>query len=251
MKKSTAVRKVLPLIGLSMLIGAVLMLWPAEKHTEAAQGSPALPAAPVTLYLPLVMKNFVPSIHGLVTQNGVPAAGITVTLQLSQTLEYSPIMTQTTASDGTYHFFNAPVLTGGQRYLVQYLRPSLTTPTLRSWSTRSFGTYSQGQDKVAGDFDLADVTLLQPSADVTITLPFTFTWTMRPSSPTDSYKLQMNDPISGAVWWTSGDLGHVGNYPLSTLPPGINPGATAVWSVLPIAPDGGSGRSSTRRVTFQ
>jgi hypothetical protein len=251
MEKGTVVRHVFPVIALSALIGAVLMLWPVEKRTEAAQGSPALPAQAVTLYLPLVMKNFTPSIYGLVTLNGAPAAGITVTLQFSSTVSFSAIMTQTTSSDGMYQFVNAPSLAPGQRYLVQYVRPSGTTNTLRSWSTKSLTSYTQGENKAAGDFDIADVTLLQPPADVTITLPYTFTWNVRPASPTDTYKLQMNDPTTGQAWWTSLDLGYSGSYALDTLPPGISLGVLTTWSVLPIAPDGGNGRSSTRKATFQ
>lgn len=251
MKKSTLVRHTFPLIALSLLIGAVLMLWPVEMGTEAAPGSVALPAQPVKLYLPLVMKNFTPSIYGLVTRNGAPAAGITLTLQFYNGTAYSPIMTQTTPSGGAYQFVNAPSLAAGQRYLVLYERPSGVTNTLRSWSTKSFSSYVQGENKAAGDFDIADVALLQPPADVTITVPYTFTWTVRPASPTDTYKLQMNDPTTGQVWWTSPDLGHSGSYLLNALPPGINHGVLTTWSVLPVAPDGGNGRSSTRKVTFQ
>ncbi|MGB4868478.1 MAG: hypothetical protein WBP47_00450, partial [Candidatus Promineifilaceae bacterium] len=74
--------------------------------------------------------------------------------------------------------------------------------------------------------------------------PYTFHWTPRPASTTDSYEFNLfdyddNDPY----FYTDPPLGYVGAFTLLSLPPGFAPGVYYVWDIWVYCPDGGYGIS--------
>ncbi|MCP4542820.1 MAG: hypothetical protein GY832_37335, partial [Chloroflexi bacterium] len=83
-------------------------------------------------------------------------------------------------------------------------------------------------------------------------LPYTFQWTRRTSTPSDSYELNLFDPADNDPWWwTYPALGYVDSYTLAGLPAGFAIGTQYGWNVWVYGPDGGAGISYYyRSVTF-
>jgi hypothetical protein len=85
-----------------------------------------------------------------------------------------------------------------------------------------------------------------------VALPYTFQWTRRPASPSDTYEFDLYDPADGdPYFYTDPPLGYVGSYTLSGLPARFRRGTQYAWEVWVYSPDGGYGISyDTRLVTF-
>jgi hypothetical protein len=233
---------------LVLAVGIAALLWPAGNQAKVAQAY--APAPTFRTFLPFISK-MLPGISGSVNLNGAPAAGVSLNLQFYNGTSTATAMTTNTHSDGGYQFLGAASLAKGQHYYVQYSRPSSVTDTLRTWSTASITTYVTGGNIVAGNFDIADIPLVQPSAIATVTLPATFQWTVRPATPSDNYFFELKVP-SQPTTWTSPALGYVGTYVLSaTLPTGFTTGVQYQWFVKVTSPDGGTGTTSSQKVTFQ
>lgn len=166
----------------------------------------------------------------------------------------STIMTTTTAADGAYTFIGAPSLTAGQWYYVGYTNSGLDPTRLFSWSTRTLTSYTAGSDVNIGNFDIAAISLVAPGNGATVSLPATFQWTPRPGSSSDSYEVELYDPVDFDPFWiTYPYLGYVGSYTLNSLPTGFSTGAQYVWNIAVNSADGGFGSpltSSQRYVTF-
>ncbi len=233
---------------LALAVGLAALLWPAGNQAKVAQAY--APSITSKVFLPFISK-MLPGISGSVTFNGAAAGNVSVNLQFYNGTSTATAMTTNTGSDGSYQFLGAASLAKGQHYYVQYTRPSLVTDTLRTWSTASITTYVAGGNILAGNFDIADIPLVQPTAIATVTLPATFQWTVRPATPSDNYFLELKVPGLPTTW-TSPSLGYVGTYVLSApLPTGFTTGVQYDWFVKVTSPNGGTGTTAAQRVTFQ
>lgn len=151
------------------------------------------------VYLPIILLQR-SVISGHVTQNGSPLVGAPVSLQWVAPGFMHPGTLKRTVTDenGNYQFVNVrstmtSTLGQGERYRAA-IYGDLT------WYTPLI-TYTAGTDYSFKPVDTTSITLLDPPADTTITLPYTFTWTVRPDSPTDSYGVNF--------FWAPGILGEV------------------------------------------
>ena len=181
-------------------------------------------AFPYSVYLPLIRNYRPPSgIYGTVTDNGLPAAGVQLTLLRSG---YA-LSTTITEADGSFAFTSAPSLAAGQRYRVFY-SGSPNPNHLGLWDTRSITTYATGSTVHIGDFDIANVELLTPTNAVSVTLPQTFQWTPRAGVPTDNYELAM---LQDGNYYYSDPLGYASSFNLTTLPAGFTQGQSCIWTV--------------------
>jgi M6 family metalloprotease-like protein len=223
--------------------------------TADLQTGSAPPSNPSTLFLPFIAKVYSPpkGIYGRITQSGAPVAGVSLDLRFYNGSSWSTYATTSSSSDGRFAFTNAPSLANGQGYYVRYQNPGGTyAGRLWFWSTRVLTSYSAGSAVAIGDFDIADIPMVSPSHGATITLPYTFQWTRRPATPSDSYEFDLFDPADyNPYWWTNPSLGYVGSYTLNSLPAGFNPATQYGWDVWVYSPDGGMGGSYYyRSVTF-
>ncbi len=193
-------------------------------------------------YIPLINKAYPPrGIYGLVTENGLPAANIQLSLRFYNGSSWSTIAEKYTGWDGSYSFGNVPGLYPGQYYYVRYLNQSYPS-RLFTWHTQSIGTYYSGSDFHIGDFDIANVELLLPADYQLVSFPVTFMWTPRPATPWDSYELDLYDPYDGdPYFYTDPPLGYVGSFTLSSRPYGFYDGEPYLWEVWVYSPDGGYG----------
>lgn len=202
---------------------------------------------PYSVYLPLIRNYRSPSgIYGTVTDNGVPAAGVELTLQRVTGSLWSTVDTTYTQADGSFAFTTALSLASGQRYAVDFY--GSTPNQLGYWVTKRIDTYAAGSTVHIGDFDIANVDLLTPANGMSVTLPYTFQWTPRPAVPSDSYELYMT---GGNSYYYSTPLGYIGSFPLTTLPAGFVVGQNYYWGVYVSRPDGSYGFSyEGRQITF-
>lgn len=200
------------------------------------------------IFLPLIHRPLPPPrrIHGLVNDNGAPAPGVPLELRFYDGATWSTRANTTTATDGTYEFLNQPALTPGQKYYVRYLNTEgagARPDRLWLWWTQELTTYS-GEEINIGNFDLANITLVAPTNEAGISLPYTFQWAPRPASPTDSYEFNLFDYADDdPYFYTAPPLGYVGGFTLNGLPEGFETYAWYLWNVWVYSPDGGVGVS--------
>ncbi len=195
------------------------------------------------IFLPLVTKPR-PGISGRVTINGASAAGVSLELRFFNGASWSTRATTTTGSDGGYSFTGVPGLSAGQRYYVLYRNTGGTPGRLWVWGTRVLTSYTAGDSVGIGDFDIADIALVSPAAGATVALPYTFQWTRRPATPSDSYEFDLYDyPDGDPYFYTDPPLGYVSAYTLNGLPSGFSTGVQYAWDIWVYSPDGGYGIS--------
>ncbi len=168
-------------------------------------------------------------IHGQVTHNGAPASGVGLNLRFYNGSTWSTAATTTTGGDGRYDFVGAPSLGSGQTYYVRYDNSGMGDSYLWYWLGPDITTYAAGSVVHGGDFDIANVSLLDPPNDVTRNLPVTFRWARR-ELPGDTYRLYIYDPDTGFEW-TSSDLGDTDSYTLESLVSGMEYGHPYRWTV--------------------
>ncbi len=195
-------------------------------------------------------------IHGQVTYQGSPIPGIYLALRFYNGSSWSTALTTVTQADGTYEFTGASSLTSGQKYYVLYDNGdngnTKNSNYLAIWGSFDITSYTAGDSVAGGDFDIANIPLASPSHGATVALPYTFQWTRRTATSSDSYEFNLYDPGDyDPWWWTDPSLGYVGSYTLSSLPSGFSTGTEYGWNVWVYAPDGGWGISYYyRTVTF-
>ncbi len=180
-----------------------------------------------------------PGIHGRVTYQGAPAAGIVVDL-----LYDLSSISMTTQADGTYYFSN---LTSGKFYHVDYENAGNVPRYIEHCSGPTLPAYTSGTRLVGSDYDIANIVLQSPPNGATIAMPYTFRWTPRLGVPSDNYNLEIFDSGFANVWDAT-LLGYVGQYTLSSLPPELaypHPYVWRVWVGTPGAACITSGRSLT------
>ena len=185
-------------------------------------------------------------IRGQVTQNGTPVSD-TVNLVLYNGTSIFNASQMDTEADGTFKFGNVPNPGSGSRYWVEYINSENTSGRLSFWSTRSLTSYTPNSDVQIGDFDIADIPLVSPTDGVTETIPMTFTWTVRTSTPTDSYSVA----IGQEEILLFGGGGYTSTYTLKCMFPVLEAGNSYKWDLWAFSPDGGFGESlNYRSISF-
>ena len=194
------------------------------------------------IYFPFITKPVV-GLTGKVTVNGIPAAGVAVDLRFYNGSSWSTYASMTTTLDGSYTFTNVPALAAGQSYYIRYLNTT-DSSRLYTWHTGVNSTYKRTSMDKFDSFEIANIELLKPDPGTTVKLPYTFTWTPRPATPTDSYEFDLYDPTDGDPWfYTDPALGYVGSYTLTKRPTAFLNGVNYGWDVEVYSPDGGYGAS--------
>jgi hypothetical protein len=197
----------------------------------------------VTIYLPIILQEQA-GIHGNVTWNGSPAEDIPLTLRFFDGAEWSTAATTTTGPGGEYAFESAPGLGEGQEYYVLYRNEDGIEGRLWIWATRELSSYEEGASVLIGNFDIADVELISPLDEASVSLPYTFQWNPRSASPGDNYEFNLLDPEDpDTFFYTDPPLGYVGSYTLDFLPFGFQAEVDYVWEVWVYSSEGGFGVS--------
>lgn len=254
------------LVSLIALAFLGLGLSSAAQPSSPAQKSPAGMASTAylqpmgvltpTVWLPQVARP-VPSssIFGRVTVAGMPIGGIHLRLRFWDGSTFSTRLETDTGADGSYRFPNPPALLGGQSYYVSYMNHAqggnVANPSyLSAWGGPDLVAYGGG-DVSGGDFDIANIFLVNPQPDATVSLPTTFEWQPRASTPGDRYEWELFK-IDTGEYWVSGQLGYRSSMVFSgPLPPGFTPLTPYGWDVYVHDGKGGMGMSYYwRRVTF-
>jgi hypothetical protein len=169
-----------------------------------------------------------PGIHGRVTINGSPAAGHSVEA-FSCTTDACTVagVTQTTAT-GHYLFANLGSAAAGSWYYTRWRNTTADTKLLSVWYGPSIFDYQAGTNADGGSFDVANVELIAPPIDASVTLPQEFNWSTR-GIATDSYRLVIFNPTTGQILGRTVLLGNVDHANVASLPSGITPGVAYGW----------------------
>jgi hypothetical protein len=178
-------------------------------------------------------------IYGQITQNGAPVSGVTVTLQLRDGATSTEVLADTTDVNGNYSFLNAPTLAAGQRYFVFYPNDENDPSRVSFWAGLLLNSYTAGDTVNGTDFDIANIVLVSPGPASEVTLPQTFTWNLRPATPTDSYEFNLIDDEQNITYfYTVPPLGYVNAYTLQSLPGNMVYDEGYGWIVWAYGPGG-------------
>lgn len=269
----------LALIGWAMVTFSVQASTPQEWETRSetpVRVSSQINTTPVsnttvyTLYFPIIIRP--PGmLYGTVTEFGLPAADVNLTLVRCLTWFTNPggnlvCMTwdtyaATTDHNGWYAFIDPPslVISPGEVFSQTYhayLNNAPAAPNhLAGWNSRTIDSYTQGDFVNLGNFDIGGITPLTPTTDSVVHFPVTFQWTPRHNVPTDRY----NVCVSGGLFIPKFDPGDFiclgpGSYTnqvtLSDPFAGIDYGYDYQWYVEVPDDTGGVGYSSSIPFTF-
>lgn len=203
------------------------------------------PTAPPTLApgatrTPTPTATAEPGIHGQATFEGAPV-DVELSLRFHDGNSWSTAATTTTGADGRYRFTGVASLDPGEQYQVRYGINSANENYLYAAYGTALSSYTAGENVSGGDIEIANVPLGGPQAGATVTLPVTFTWQRRGIAG-DTYEFILLDVGSG-TWWTTGNLGDVNQYVLTTLPEGAEFDHEYRWYVRAHRPSGTYGDS--------
>ena len=124
------------------------------------------------------------AIAGQVRFRGAPIGGVSLRLQRCVPDSCITALATVTDSAGNYRFVGAPTLPPSNVYYVQYDNDPQYGNTddparLVVWFSRDITAYAAGGSADGGSFDIANVELLTPPDEATVSLPATFTWSRR------------------------------------------------------------------------
>ncbi len=217
--------------------------------------SPLLPAYRNNVHLPIVSQHvaYQPTLnlHGQVIYNGNGVANIPLELRFYNGVEWSTIQNTTTNKNGNFNFIGVLGLDTDQTYQVRYQNIDQIQGYLSLLVSRKVYNYKEGSNVGISNFDISDLKLISPINGANETLPTTFEWIPRITSPADMFLYVLYDPIDGdpAVQ----QLIHRGSTGLILygLPNGFNFNKIYAWSIWPLSPDGAiSVPGDTRLITF-
>ena len=202
------------------------------------------------LYMPLTIHAKMANIFGYVAANYSAMHQLPVKLRFYNGSSWSTLAIVSTENDGFYGFDGVASLKTGQKYAVCF--NNVDTPgALLAWCTKSLVAYTAGDIVNIGNFDIGSINIVAPPYySNRVSLPYTFQWTPRPFTPTDSYEFDLYDYKDGAPYYYTPKLGYVGEYTLKKLPSGFKTNTKYVWAIWVYSPDGGYGFEIANFVGF-
>ncbi len=187
-------------------------------------------------------------ISGQIVNNGAPVAGTTVTLRrYNADNDDVAVITATTTITGYFAFANPPTPPTGYTYYVEF-GPQTNPAYVRFWDSQDISGYTAGQRASVGALNVANVSLVSPPDNATVSFPVTFRWTRR-ASTTDTYRLALVQPNGSTL--ATGTLGYVDSVTINQQS-ALQPGTPYQWGVVVVDSTGtsGFGLSQLRTITF-
>ncbi len=212
---------------------------------------PVLPPPPVTACTAQIGTK---GLTGRVTFNGVPVSDLRLQVMRNNNGILEDVADIYTDQYGVYSYTEAPALLPNQRYYISfynYLNGN-NPDWLYTWATLGLNSYTQGVEVKMGDFDIANINILAPSAGETVYLPRTLSWDMRTSLPKDEgYRVRIVGV--GKTAYFSGSLGYVGSLTLQEgdLADNHFSGENSYWAVGIYRDDGAGGETALRPIIFR
>ena len=158
------------------------------------------------------------------------------------------VLTTTTTVTGAFVFANPPSLPANYAYYVEFVNETNNQNLAYYWASRDIETYAAGQQATVGTLDVANVPLVAPEDNATVTFPVTFQWTPR-ARTSDRYALFREDLSGDSA--TSQSFGYVDHVTLTGWT-GLRTGEPYFWGVWidNTAFNGSYGISQRRTITF-
>jgi hypothetical protein len=205
------------------------------------------------VFIPLIVNmsdSTTEKVFGTVTNDNSPVSGTELLLRYYDGSIWSSYAITTTNVNGDYQFTNLPNLEGDQEFYVRWNNNVSNSDWLYTWACWSVDINTTDPEAYRCNFDIGNINLVSPSHASTISLPYAFTWEMRPVT-SDDYELNLADMSDGDPWWwTDPSLGYVNSYIMSSLPAGFVPGQQYGWWMWVYGPDGYGESYYYRSVTF-
>ncbi len=187
---------------------------------------------------------------GTVTASGFPAEGLTILLNRSDSTGVSNVAAAVTDSMGRYSFKKVSLPQDNSSLTVRWNNDANNDDWLSTWACWEITASTTNPDAFRCDFDIANIELLSPDHNATLTLPAAFSWEKR-ALATDEYEFNIADMNDfDPHWWTNPALGYVAQYNLSGLPAGFSTGDKYGWWAWVNGPDGYGLPYYYRFVTF-
>ncbi len=232
------------LLSATLAVGLLVAAGPAPVAHAQGTGQ--------RLFLPAVQKGATGNaIRGTVTVAGAPASGVVLELRRADDILVTTVATTTTDVAGAFAFNQIASLPPTSAYIVRYRNASDPT-RLAQWVTRPLtGTAASGAVNLPV-FDIANVPLAGPAEGTVSGLPLVFTWTRRPASPSDSYRVEFFDATGTTNFSGSTPLqGYVSSLTLGSIDSSFPLNSPLTWTVTIELADGSYGDAfETRTVTF-
>ncbi len=210
-----------------------------------------LRTTPFIVYLPIslgIKSSTGKTFSGRVTDRGFPVQ-VWVDLYFWDGFKWSIFDSIVSDANGEYKFKNVPRLTGYQTYRIVYENLYDYDGWLWFWECWDVTSTTNDPSMYQCDFDIENIYLYSPDDGATVSLPQDFLWVPRVTT-SDSYVLNIADPIDNdPVTWTD-LLGYVYGIKLTSLPSGFFPYTVYGWWVDVAGPDGWGTSYYYRDVTF-
>ncbi len=154
---------------------------------RATEAQPAVPDA--------VAEPNAVAVYGQMVANGAAAPGVSVSLRRYKGIGDVGVLTTTTSVTGFYQFANPPLPPTGWTYYVAFGPNTSNSTYVHSWASQDITPYTSTFTAPVnvGTINLADVPLLSPAPDATVSFPVTFRWTPR-TTTTDNYYVYLREP---------------------------------------------------------
>jgi hypothetical protein len=227
--------RVLPMILILLGGGMAAILFAGSNHLAAAKdsGSTSLSASPLTasvamtntVYFPLIY-NAPSGLYGLVTEDGQPAADVTITLFHNYVRPplLTIVATTTTRTDGLYQFLDVPSITScdnsaycQQEYYITYQNQRSNPQYIDFWMSQHLLNYTQGTAFNLSNFNLSAPQLLTPINGAHMTSPVHFSWQPRSSSDDYAIFISAEDFDHLGLSYSTDRLGYTGEYDLDIV----------------------------------
>lgn len=188
------------------------------------------------IYLPTVIKrNYGDlTLSGMVTDNGVPVAGSTVKLLLSEGSGVgrgggaSIVYDSTTTDENGFYQFSMVVNPVGEESLqVIWENQTYDVTRVASWNCNPITATTLSPEALICNFNVHTVDLLTPLHNASVALPVTFTWGGRNTS-VDRYLVHFSNYSGG---YFSQDAGSSETLTWSSLPEGFITDEAILWWV--------------------
>ena len=231
------------LVALSLLVGSIQ---PALADTvpgdnpapDVESSSVNTTAVSYRALLPMITSYKYTAYTGRATFKGAAAPHLTVRMYYTTNdWASSTLFAQTTTdASGYFRFSNLPQVGYGRAFGVEWENPddNYTYPHLQGWLCND--VKGLPGDKYTCSFDIQDVAIKAPAHNVSVSLPYTFSWARR-TTTTDQYEVNWWDPDLEHYLWTA-KLPYAGAFTLTSIPDFFYTGFPYNWSVDVYGPDG-------------
>lgn len=205
-----------------------------------------LPGLDHCSYLPAIENWNVKPFTGMLTDNGVPVAGETLTLLYTAgSSAYTVYATAATLADGSYSFPRTPLVDASRSFFVRWVPSAGGLARLSSFACNPV---TPTTPDYTCDINIHDVSLVFPADGASVSSPVTYAWTKRPTT-SDDYFFSIYD-TGGTQLSKSGPLGYTSSRRIFMSDLVLQINTWYFWKINVVTPDGVGICQASPRILF-